>query len=119
MDRNLSSTDNRRFGRRRTLWHAWVSVPGREREPCRVRNLSVEGALLEFERTVPCAGRFKLTIEETGFEVDCSVRHRGSSGLGVYFNEASDAFEPPCLRAHRDRAFDLVKQFRRGGRAMA
>ncbi len=119
MGRDPRSIENRQFGRRQTLWHGWVNVAGREREPCRVRNFSSAGALLEFDRAMPCAGRFRLTIEESGFEVDCSVRHRGRNGLGVYFTEPTETVDPPCARSRRGIAADIVKQYRRSAQTTA
>ena len=89
MAQDSKSNDRRQFGRRTTLWHAWIRIAGREPEPCIVRNFSVAGALLEFPGAVPVIGRFRLIIDIFSFEAECFVRHRGTRGLGVYFDDLS------------------------------
>ena len=86
MARKARSSERRNFGRRKTLWHAWIKVSGRGREPCVVRNFSTAGALLEFEGGSPTANRFRLMIDAFEFEAACYVRHRSKFGLGVYFD---------------------------------
>jgi hypothetical protein len=83
---NGGYTEKRQFGRRAGLWHAWVKVAGRDREPCIVRNFSQGGALLEFDGTPPVADRFILTIDRYNFTSDCYVRHRSATGIGVLFS---------------------------------
>jgi hypothetical protein len=94
MDREPQRREQRQFGRRQTLWHAWIKVPGRDREPCIVRNFSVAGALLEFEHGPPTAARFTLLIDIFNFTADCYVKHRSATGIGVYFAELTDGTTP-------------------------
>jgi len=108
MNRWSRAIDRRQFGRRRTLWHAWVIVAGRGREPCVVRNFSSFGALLEFVGPVPAAGHLILTIEPFDFEVVCHVRHRSRTGLGVNFDETA----PEELPASRIKVSDVVERLR-------
>lgn len=110
MPRSSEGGDNRQFGRRTTLWHAWIIVAGRERETCIIRNFSVAGALLEFDHIVPSVDKFKLVIDEYGFEVACYVKHRSRFALGVYFTEIDEHDRPTgrgtaadvVIRAQRD-----------------
>jgi hypothetical protein len=46
--------ERRLFGRRELTIHAWVQF-GRCREACLIRNISEQGALIEFETTAPHA----------------------------------------------------------------
>jgi hypothetical protein len=78
--------EKRQFGRRSVLWHAWVRVAGRDREPCIVRNFSQGGALLEFTGAPPVADRFTLTIDRYDFTSDCYVRHRSATAIGVFLS---------------------------------
>ena len=78
----------RRFGRRRLICHAWVKVGRRQPFACVVRNISWQGALLEFDGEPPMANRFRLLIEDPYFEAECEVKHRRNNAVGVYFDEA-------------------------------
>ena len=109
MARDIRFLERRQFGRRRTLWHAWVKVAGRGREPCIVRNFSEAGALLEFDGPVPVAGHLILTIEPFGFEVACHVRHRSRTGLGVNLDDSADG----DIWTRRVSAADIVARMRR------
>jgi hypothetical protein len=88
----LGQTDQRQFGRRQTVWHAWVLVAGRPPLACIVRNISQTGALLEFPDGAPVAGKFQLVIDYLAFSSDCEVRHRGQWSAGVYF-----PLQPPSI----------------------
>lgn len=79
--------ERRQFGRRQTALHAWIKIAGRPPIACMVRNLSVNGALLEFAVPDWMPFGFKLVIEATRFEVDCELRHQGHNGCGVMFVE--------------------------------
>jgi hypothetical protein len=112
MTRDIRIPERRQFGRRRTVWHAWVKVAGRDREPCVVRNISEGGALLEFEGAVPAAGRLILIIDTLDFELPCHVRHRSQTGLGVNFDETGAGDVP----ARRVRTAEVVARFAGRGR---
>jgi hypothetical protein len=77
--------DLRQFGRRQTIWHAWVLVAGRPALACIVRNISPTGALLEFPDGAPVAPKFELIIDYMAFSSACEVRHRSHRSAGVYF----------------------------------
>lgn len=83
--------ERRQFGRRTTFLHAWIKIPGRPTMPCIVRNLSVNGALLEFDVPDWMPYSFRLRIEASNFEVDCELRHKGDKGCGVMFVESKTA----------------------------
>lgn len=81
-----SGVEKRQFGRRQTHLHAWVSVPGRPRIPCLVKDISIGGALLAFDKVPSCLPFcFRLTIESTRFESACEIRHTRSNAVGVEF----------------------------------
>ena len=79
--------DNRKFGRRRALIHAFIVNKYGHRIPCIVRNISVGGALLEVEEPKQVPNRFRLVIDADSFEADCDIRHRTAHGVGIYFND--------------------------------
>lgn len=110
MTRDRRFHEKRQFGRRQTIWHAWIKVAGREREPCIVRNFSITGALLEFEGAPPVAARFRLMIDAYRFEAECYVRHRSATGVGVYFDELALPQLPPWVT----RPHELVAMLKRG-----
>lgn len=76
--------ERRLFGRRRLTIHAWV-VLSRHREPCVIRNLSERGALIEFDGVPPAANNMRLLVDFEDFDVECDVRHRSGSAIGLYF----------------------------------
>lgn len=81
-----NGAEKRQFGRRQTHLHAWVSIPGRRRLPCLVKDISVGGALLWFEQLPSCLPFcFRLTIESTKFESACEIRHTRDNLVGVEF----------------------------------
>ena len=80
-----SGPEQRQFGRRQTNLHAWISVPGRPKLPCTVKNLSVGGALLELNTPSWLPFNFQLTIEATRFRTMCEVRHHSANAIGVRF----------------------------------
>jgi hypothetical protein len=80
-----SHEDQRQFGRRQTVWHAWVLVNGRPAQACIVRNISPTGALLEFPDGAPVAEKFQLVIDYITFSSWCDVRHRAKWSAGVCF----------------------------------
>lgn len=85
--------ERRNFGRRQTALHAWIKIAGRPPIACVVRNVSVNGALLEFDVPEWMPFAFQLVIEATRFEVDCELRHKGHSGCGVIFVEHKSEHE--------------------------
>lgn len=99
MTRQVNPADRRQFGRRQTNLQGWISVAGRPRLSCIVRDLSVGGALLEFEKPSWMPFNFKLTIEATRFVTWCEVRHHRANSVGVRFVEAVATTEVETLRA--------------------
>ncbi|HRK18843.1 MAG TPA: PilZ domain-containing protein [Hyphomicrobiaceae bacterium] len=80
-----SPIERRSFGRRQTLWHAWIAAPGRARFACLVRNISPGGALLECEVPPWLPHEFRLIVEAHDIDIECDLRHRGKFGIGVQF----------------------------------
>jgi PilZ domain len=91
MAKNFGGIEKRQFGRRQTSLHAWISVAGRPRLPCVVKDISVGGALIEFEKPSWLPFNFQLTIEATRFTTWCEVRHQGPNNCGVRFMTAIEA----------------------------
>jgi len=77
--------ERRQFGRRQTCLHGIITPRGRASEPCIVRDVSEEGALLEVAHPTWLPTRFHLLLEANGFETDCEVMHRTDKAVGVRF----------------------------------
>lgn len=82
--------ERRQFGRRTVNMHGWVMIEGRPRIPCVVRNISVEGALLEFESPTWLPYYFRLVIDVSQFETECELRHQAPNSVGVRFVQRRD-----------------------------
>ena len=95
------AVENRAFGRRATVRHAWIVASQRQRLSCCIRNLSVGGALLELAVPAWLPYNFDIVIEEPKLTVACEVRHRGLHGVGVAF--LSNAQELMLLDECHDR----------------
>jgi hypothetical protein len=77
--------EKRQFGRRSTQIRGLIMVTGKRSIPCIIRNISMDGALLEFDRRRSVPFYFKLVIEADGFEADCEFKHNKEHGVGVFF----------------------------------
>ena len=80
-----NGVENRAFGRRSIVRHAWISAGQRSRLSCCIRNLSVGGALLELAVPAWLPYNFELQIEDPRMVIACEVKHRGLHGVGVAF----------------------------------
>ena len=83
--------DRRQFGRRQTSLHGWISVPGRPKLACHVKDLSIGGALLGLQAPSWLPFNFVLTIEATRFVSWCEVRHHKHDAVGVRFMSAVES----------------------------
>jgi hypothetical protein len=90
----IHGSERRGFGRRSTIQHGWIKVPGRPERACVVENISVAGALLRCEgaRALPFA--FDLSIDSSGFQAHCEVRHVSETHVGVRFVDRLSVSEP-------------------------
>lgn len=95
-------SERRQFGRRTTCLHAWVKIPGRPQIACLVRNLSVGGALLEFDVPDWLPYRFRLHIEASGFMTNCETRHVGTRAVGVMFVETTHVRDGSSVLTEKD-----------------
>jgi len=76
----------REFGRRKSQLKATVYFPGRGSFPCRIRNIGLGGAFLEFsERIVEAPSKFKMTVDGYDETFVCAKRHLSDDGVGVAF----------------------------------
>ena len=85
MTKPANPADRRQFGRRQTSLHAWITVPGRPRLSCVVKDISLGGALLQFDQPSWLPFTFQLTVEGTRFTSMCEIRHTSVNGMGVRF----------------------------------
>ena len=88
--------------------HAWVQVARQQPIPCMIVNISTQGALLEFNCMPPTANRFRLRIDEEGFEALCDVRHRSFRAIGVYLT----GMEPTQTLKANASGDQLVREIR-------
>ena len=86
MSEELKVGERRDFGRRELRVHGVAYVPGRPPAYCTVRNLSEQGALLEFNEPLVTAQKFRLVVESKDFEVMCEARHHRRNTVGVLFD---------------------------------
>lgn len=84
-ENDVAGKDQPQFGRRELTQHAWIRVGRQQRLPCTIRDISLKGALLEFDGIAPYANRFRLIVDHKAFDIECDVRHRRSNALGVLF----------------------------------
>ena len=108
MSKPGNPADRRQFGRRQNQLLAWISVPGRPRLPCSVKNISVGGALLALEKPHWLPFNFQLTIEATRFVTWCEVRHQAPGVVGVRFLSAVEASAVNARTAANSRSLDDV-----------
>lgn len=102
----FSGPEKRQFGRRQTYMHAWISVQGRPRLPCIVRDISLGGALLELDRPSWLPFNFQLTIESAKYATWCEVRHHSVSQVGVRFMSAVEQAALDRQRASDNRSLN-------------
>ena len=91
MHKPANPADRRQFGRRQTSLHGWISVPGRPKLACHVKDLSIGGALLGLQAPSWLPFNFVLTIEATRFVSWCEVRHHKHDAVGVRFMSAVES----------------------------
>lgn len=95
------SRESRRFGRRDTSYSGWIRVPGKPRQICIVRNLSLGGALLECARPDLLPYKFELAIEATNTCYLCEIRHSSATTVGVEFCAVERHDAPASSRERR------------------
>ena len=81
----MKRLDKRQFGRRTTHIQGTILIAGKRPVPCIVRNISQQGAFLEYQAQVWMPTFFQLHVEQHGFQADCEQRHRSDRGVGVFF----------------------------------
>jgi hypothetical protein len=82
---SVRAQDRREFGRRWSHVHGWITVEGRPRLPCHVRNFSEGGALIVVEQALTLPYTFRLEIESIKLRIGCQTRHRHHNRVGVRF----------------------------------
>lgn len=98
--------ERRQFGRRQTYLHGWISVPGRPKLSCIVRDISVAGAKLELQAPSWLPFTFQLTIDASRFATMCEIRHQGPASIGVRFIEAVAQSDADNYRTSDKRSLD-------------
>ncbi len=81
----MKGTERRQFGRRQTCVHATISTRGRPPLACVMRNVSVEGALVEVAHPQWLPNRFRLIADALGIDGDCEIVRRTDIAVGVRF----------------------------------
>ena len=84
MEASPSFVERRQFGRRQVALDGEVHVALRPPLPCRMLNMSQNGALLEIDRYEWVPAKFRVAVGR--YESDCIVRHRDRKHIGVEFS---------------------------------
>lgn len=64
---------------------AVVRLPNGEALPCRVKNISPMGALIELSNIISVPRAFRLTIPDALFSAECEFRHQEGGMVGLLF----------------------------------
>jgi len=81
---NPSHVEQRRFGRKNVNLEGAIELPLFPPLPCRVRELTAGGALLEVADARSLPNVFRVRIDAAGIEAKCHVRRReGTSLVGI------------------------------------
>lgn len=88
--------ERRLFGRRTSNAMAWIIVPGRPRLNCRIANISVKGAMLEFIPPAWLPFNFTVLIEGSAESIPCQIRHMVPHGVGVNFSQHLSEHQIPA-----------------------
>lgn len=78
-------SERRIYQRIEVDYHAVVRLADGTSFPCRVRNVSPMGALLELSDARIMPARFRLTIPDELFIAECEFRHQAGKNVGVLF----------------------------------
>lgn len=81
----LQSQERRRFGRKETNVSAQAVIPGRSGVRCIIKNVSVVGALLAFEKPFAARGAFRLYADNGTLDAQCVIRREDGNDRGVEF----------------------------------
>lgn len=83
---HLTAPVERRHGVRQDVdLQAIIKFPGANGIPCRIQNVSPNGALIAFDGPTILPNTFTLIIPEKWFQSECVVRHKSAYHLGVMF----------------------------------
>lgn len=88
LDPKLNSIERRRARRYEVNFKAKVGLKTDRPTRCIVRNVSVLGALLEFEEPVTPPRYFRIAIDDPRFAADCELRHCKGKFVGVMFKSS-------------------------------
>ena len=78
-------SERRTFQRIDVDYRAIVRLPDGNSFPCRVKNISPMGALIEFPEARILPSIFRLTVPEAVFSAECEFRHQTDNCVGVLF----------------------------------
>lgn len=81
----IAHVERRREPRQSVALQAIIKFPGAPGIPCRIQNLSPNGALIAFESPTILPNTFTLIIPERWLQSECIVRHKSAYHLGVMF----------------------------------
>lgn len=96
----IASAERRQFGRVESSTRGWIIVPDRPPLQCIVRNLSLQGALLEVKLPPWLPRAFRLEVESARLKTYCEVRHTSEGAIGVKFVEGLPLQQqPPAFQA--------------------
>lgn len=80
-----ASPERRTYQRTGAGYRAVVRFANGDAHPCRIKNISPMGALLELGPGIEPPAAFRLTIPDALFAADCELRHQTGRQVGVLF----------------------------------
>jgi PilZ domain len=92
----LPNHERRQFGRRTSKLRGTIQLNRRGRCACTILNFSEAGALVVLDEPHALPDTFDLTVDRTGLQVWCQIKHRNGASFGVQFCERlprPDTFE--------------------------
>ena len=85
MTTHTTRPDRRAFGRRPSSDQGIARIPGRPPVRCQIKNISQDGALLDFGAAVWLPFTFRLVWEAHEREEVCDIKHQNGQFVGISF----------------------------------
>lgn len=102
--------ERRRSRRNRTFLHGSIAFNHRlSTFDCTIRDLSPDGALLEFSEVVAIPATFDLTIRHKGDSRVAHLAWRRDAHIGVFFEQRLGEFVIPIEAARRIRSLEAER----------
>ena len=98
----LPNHERRQFGRRTSKLRGTIQLSRRGRCACTILNFSEAGALVVLDEPYALPDTFDLTVDRTGLQVWCQVKHRNGVSFGIQFcQRVAEHDDFPAYRSDR------------------